>query len=157
MIAATLLLLAVTVGGRCGNAGGRRLYFRQGLFILKVMPVIGLYRLAPTAPISGVVHLPLVGVFIMLVWLGAEVAGTLAQRAECPDGGSSVCAGRVSCHNLVSSPHLQNDLTLFRHALAVTTRNAIAHNNLGLALDDLGQTNEALAEFNKALEHLAQL
>ncbi|PWU20324.1 MAG: hypothetical protein C5B50_04195 [Verrucomicrobia bacterium] len=42
--------------------------------------------------------------------------------------------------------------TLFRHAIAVTTGNARAHQNLGAALAEQGKWPDAIAEFRKALE-----
>ena len=40
--------------------------------------------------------------------------------------------------------------TLFRHALAVTRDNDIAHANLGVALEQQGKLDEALAEYRAA-------
>jgi len=41
--------------------------------------------------------------------------------------------------------------TLFRHALAVTENNYLAHNNLGDALDRRGQTDEAIRQYQEAI------
>lgn len=40
---------------------------------------------------------------------------------------------------------------LFRHTLAVTDDNYVAHNNLGGTLNDQSQTNAAIAQFQEAL------
>jgi tetratricopeptide (TPR) repeat protein len=45
----------------------------------------------------------------------------------------------------------QDSETLFRHTLAVTENNALAHNNLGIALFDKGQTDEAMGHFQEAI------
>src|SRR5205814_6323457 len=41
--------------------------------------------------------------------------------------------------------------TLFRHAIAVTKNNYLAHNNVGTALDKKGRPAEAIQEFQQAL------
>ena len=45
----------------------------------------------------------------------------------------------------------QDSETLFRHALEVTQNNYIAHNNLGNALFEKGQTEEAISQFQEAI------
>lgn len=44
-----------------------------------------------------------------------------------------------------------NSETLFRHALAVTENNYVAHSNLGLVLAKDGQTDEAIRQFQAAI------
>jgi tetratricopeptide (TPR) repeat protein len=45
----------------------------------------------------------------------------------------------------------QDSRTLFAHAVAVTRENAVARLNLGVALEQAGQTNEALAQYRASL------
>jgi tetratricopeptide (TPR) repeat protein len=45
----------------------------------------------------------------------------------------------------------QDSEVLFRHALEVTQKNYIAHFNLGAALDEKGQTEEAIGQFREAI------
>jgi tetratricopeptide (TPR) repeat protein len=46
----------------------------------------------------------------------------------------------------------QNDGTLFRHALAVTKSNAVAHLNLGVYLGNNGELDEAIRNFRETLD-----
>ena len=48
--------------------------------------------------------------------------------------------------------HWRDSETLWTHALACTSQNAVAHNNLGIALAGRGQVDEAIAHYRKALE-----
>ncbi len=41
--------------------------------------------------------------------------------------------------------------TLFRHALEVTENNYLAHNNLGAALREKGQIDEAISQYQEAI------
>ncbi len=47
--------------------------------------------------------------------------------------------------------HWKNGYTLFEHALAVTTNNSVAHNGLGVALDQEGMLDEAIAQYSMAV------
>jgi tetratricopeptide (TPR) repeat protein len=47
-------------------------------------------------------------------------------------------------------PYWRNSETLFRHALAVTQNNDVAHVDLGTALEQQGRTAEALTEYREA-------
>lgn len=47
--------------------------------------------------------------------------------------------------------HWQDSEALFRHALAVTENNYLAHFNLGMALDEKGQTDEAISQYQEAI------
>ena len=61
---------------------------------------------------------------------------------------------RSSCASGLTRQQLgywQDSETLFRHALAVTENNYLAHNNLGIALDKKGQTDEAISQFQEAI------
>ncbi len=45
----------------------------------------------------------------------------------------------------------QDSEALFRHALAVTENNYLAHFNLGMAFDEKGQTDEAICQFQEVI------
>ena len=53
---------------------------------------------------------------------------------------------------MASNVFLGNSETLWSHAVACTSGNSMAHNNLGLALVDQGRGDEAVAHYQKALE-----
>jgi tetratricopeptide (TPR) repeat protein len=64
-------------------------------------------------------------------------------------------AAVLGCMVLTSSQvmYFRNSEALFRHAVAVTERNAVAHNNLGVALPMAPNTDpEAIMHFRRALE-----
>jgi tetratricopeptide (TPR) repeat protein len=71
------------------------------------------------------------------VALGGLMAGVLAVLM--------VCAWQQTAY-------WQNSETLWTHALACTTGNSLAHYNLGQALEHKGGMDEAIAQYQKALE-----
>jgi tetratricopeptide (TPR) repeat protein len=77
-------------------------------------------------------------------WPGAKRAVWISAVAAC------LCMAALT---RVQIEYWQNSETLFRHALAVTSRNSVAHNNLGMALTGIpGRLPEAIAEYEAALE-----
>ena len=122
-------------------------------FLVTLLPVIGLVQVGSQAMADRFTYLPLIGVFILLAWLAGD---WLAQRTS-PVAGRwlpgvvalIVVALAARTHDQLK--HWQDGETLFRHALAVTEKNPVAHNSLGMALLNKGQPDEAAREFQAAL------
>ncbi len=121
-------------------------------FLGTLVPVIGLVQVGGQALADRYTYVPLIGVFIAVAY-GIEV---LATRWRIPAVALSAVAGvvLVGCA-LVTEYQLQfwqDSQKLFAHAIAVTKDNAIAHINLGVALEEEDRKPEALAEYRKAID-----
>jgi tetratricopeptide (TPR) repeat protein len=96
-------------------------------------------------------YLPSTGIAIMLVW-GIPC---LIRREETrniilfPMGIASIAI--LSFSTWQQCGYWKNSITLFDHALQVTNNNALAHNNLGLALIAEGKIEEAINHYNTAI------
>ena len=120
-------------------------------FVMTLVPVIGLVQVGIQSMADRYTYLPLIGVFMVLVWgFGAVCAGRrlpgpliifLAMTVL------AVCAVRTRDQ----LRYWRNDETLFRHTLAVTENNYLAYNNLGTCLSEKGQLAEARDCFQKSL------
>ena len=130
-----------------------RPYFLVGWlwFIGTLMPVIGLLQVGQQAMADRYTYIPSIGFFMALVFLLAEVAER-QKMSEVVSGGlaSLICVACIAVteHQL---PFWRNSETLFRHAIALTRDNEVAHLDLGTALANEGRTDEALPEFREAL------
>ncbi len=131
----------------------KRPYFLMGWlwFLGTLVPVIGLVQVGTQAMADRYMYLPSIGFFTAVVFLFTEMAEqwklpeTMYSRAA-----ALVCVACV----LVTEHQLQfwrNSETLFRHAIAVTKDNDVAHMNLGVALEAQGRIHEALPEYQEAL------
>jgi tetratricopeptide (TPR) repeat protein len=111
-------------------------------------PMIGIVQVCPSAHADRYTYLPQIGIYVAVTWLVAEwrlsrvalgglMAGVLAVL--------TVCAWK-------QTTYWKSDETLSSHALACTTDNDIAHNNLGIALMQKGRMDEAITHFQKALQ-----
>jgi Flp pilus assembly protein TadD len=96
-------------------------------------------------------YLPCLGVLILTVWGAYE----LTRRWRYQVLGLSVAGGAalVLCLALTRQQigYWKNGETLFRHELEVAGNNYFVHNNLGSALGEKGQIDEAIGQYQEAL------
>ncbi len=121
-------------------------------FLGTLVPVIGIVQVGGQALADRYTYVPLIGVFIALAY-GAVAA---AARFRISNTAVSVAAAVVLISSLCVTEYQlrfwRDSQTLFAHALEVTTDNAIAHINLGVALEQEKHPAEALAEYRKSIE-----
>jgi tetratricopeptide (TPR) repeat protein len=114
--------------------------------------VIGLVQVGLQARADRYAYVPLIGVFVAIVWAAAQYAGNVTSRRRWLIGVSiSILACLAIAANL-QLQHWRNSLALFEHAVEVTDKNYVAHNNLGELLAGGGRLEEAASHFNRALE-----
>jgi protein O-mannosyl-transferase len=116
-----------------------------------LVPVIGLVQTGAHAMADRFTYLPSLGVLILVVWGVYELSrhwryGMIALSL-------AVTAAIVLCLALTRQQlgYWKDSEALFRHALEVTENNDLAHNNLGTALDQKGQTDEAIRQYREAI------
>jgi protein O-mannosyl-transferase len=117
-----------------------------------LVPVIGLVQQGDESMADRYTYMPCIGLLVAGIWGLHDALRPLRRRWQLELG--LVAAASVACvvvtRQQVARWH--DTETLFRHALAVTQANYIAHNNLGTALDKQGRVAEAIAEFRHAIE-----
>ena len=115
------------------------------------MPVIGLVQVGGAALADRYTYFPLVGVFIAVAFGVRDLAGRFRFPKMAVAGAAALVL--VACLLLTENQlrYWRDNESLFRHALAVTQDNDIAHVNLAFALDRQGRFDEALAEYREAL------
>jgi tetratricopeptide (TPR) repeat protein len=121
-------------------------------FLGMLVPVIGLVQVGEQSMADRYTYLPLIGLFIALVWVAAEAR----IRLHMPPAvvAFAACLLLVLCalraRDQVS--YWQGSDRLFSHAIRVSKANFIAYYNLGTYLDHAGRTDEALTNYMRALE-----
>jgi len=120
-------------------------------YLCTLVPVIGVVRVGQQAMADRYTYLPLVGIFIMLVF-GADklTAGWRCHRIVL----LSATLVTLSLCVLISWRQIsfwQNNKTLYDHTLEVTRDNYTIHNNIGFALDSEGKLDEALHHYDEAI------
>jgi Flp pilus assembly protein TadD len=118
-----------------------------------LVPVIGVIQVGEQAMADRYTYLPLIGLFVMAVWgvydllcrwrfhRRALVLLSLVLFSVFP-----AMAGRQVAV-------WEDNFSLFRHAIDVTSGNYMAHHGLGRALAGEGKTDEAIAHYNRAIAY----
>ena len=116
-----------------------------------LVPVIQLVQTGIHAMADRYTYIPSLGVLVLAVWGAYELTKSWRYRVVALWGAGSTAV--VLCMVLTRQQlgHWKDSEALFRHALAVTENNHIAHNNLGGALASKGQTDEAIRQYREAI------
>jgi len=147
--ASAVFLLAVT----CAVLKyGEHRYLPVGWFwyLGTMLPMIGLVQVGNQAMADRYVYLPLIGLFVIVVWGTAEWAGSrqLSTRYLAAAGLTILVALSVATRVQISYWH--DDYSLWARALAVTQGNFVAENNLAHALIKQRRYDEAIVHFRAA-------
>jgi tetratricopeptide (TPR) repeat protein len=144
-----LLLLSVAAI----RARRRYPYFAVGWFwfLVTLLPVIGIIQVGMQSMADRYSYIPVIGLFIMVAWGAAELAKNVRQS----QGLLALFAGAVLVVSTVLTSqqlgYWYDSISLYRHTLKVTTGSSLMHYNLGAALANNGDLDEAIREFQEAI------
>lgn len=151
---AALLLAAITAVAVWQRT--RRPYLMVGWlwYLVTLAPVIGLVQVGLQGMADRYTYVPLVGIFVGVTWLAADLAGE--GRVRRPLAIAAASAALVLCAGLArrQAGYWRDSFTLFEHALAVTEDNGMAWRNLGTAYVDAHQYPIAIAALRESLRLL---
>jgi tetratricopeptide (TPR) repeat protein len=116
-----------------------------------LVPVIGIVQVGQQAMADRYSYIPLIGLFVVVAWAGAEAARRWPKTRPWLAAGAlaalAVCGGltwrQTACW--------KSSTSLFEHALAATRDNYVAHNNLGALLSKAGDLAGAESHFAEAV------
>ena len=153
---AALLLLAIS-GLVWRHRASRPLTVGWLWYLGTAFPMIGLIQSGRQGMADRYADLPLIGIFIAVVWLAADGA---KKRKLSPALAAATLAAILL--PLIFLTHRQiaywkDSETLFTHAVAVTTNNGLAENNLGAALMEEGHPAAAFPHFLAAVRYSPDL
>jgi tetratricopeptide (TPR) repeat protein len=96
-------------------------------------------------------YLPMIGIFVVLVWGLAVAMGKTRIKATATNVILSAAAVYFASISVVQARHWTNAETLFRHAVQVNPKDVLSLTNLALALGEQGRIDEAISVTEKAL------
>jgi Tfp pilus assembly protein PilF len=117
-----------------------------------LVPVIGLVQAGSQAMADRYTYVPLIGMFIFLVWGLSDLFWRLRVNQFLIGIITTVLLGTLIAVSWNQVGYWQNSITLFERTIDVTENNYMAHNNLGHRLLELEKTDEALQHFAKSIE-----
>jgi tetratricopeptide (TPR) repeat protein len=133
--------------------GRRRRYLPTGWFwfVGTLVPVIGLVQIGRQSMADHYTYIPTIGVLLALVWGAHEL--TARWRYQAVALSVVAVAAALACIGVTRQQigHWKDDETLWRHALAVTKNNGLAHYNLGFALARKEVFDEAIRHYEEAI------
>jgi Flp pilus assembly protein TadD len=136
----------------------RRPYFLAGWlwYLVMLLPVIGLIQVGRQAMADRYAYLPLIGIYWIIGFGVAEIVRNMRLPTIVPI--LAVVVILVACGLLTRRQvHYWHDsITLWRHTAQVTSRNYLAHYNLGVALQQDGKFDDALDHFRQAIRFFPQ-
>lgn len=148
---AAAILVAVTLLSLL--AARRHPYVTVGWFwyLATLLPVIGLVQIGTQRMADRYTYIPLIGLFFAATWVVPQLLpDSRWSRAVLP-AVSCVIIAVLAVVAWRQTSLWQSSIGLFRHALAVTEKNAAAHLNLGKALRENGRIEESVEQFCQAL------
>jgi hypothetical protein len=150
VVAATLILTASFVVIRSGK---KYRYLGTGWFwfLGTLIPVIGVIQVGGQAMADHHAYLPIVGIFIMASWGAFQILQGLKFPRMAMYAAAGVILVASACQSRKQLNYWYNDEILFRHTLAVTKNNIVAHVMLGDILTVAGKLDEAVENYREAL------
>ncbi len=149
-VLAALLLAAVSIF--VARHARARPYLAVGWlwYLGMFVPMIGLVQAGGQARADRFTYLPLIGLSIMVAWGAHDLLGGLRARRFAAPAAIAVLAALWVCTSHQVG-HWRSTETLFEHALAVTSENYLAHEQLADSHLRAGNTAAADQHYRQAL------
>jgi tetratricopeptide (TPR) repeat protein len=116
-----------------------------------LIPVIGLVQVGLQSMADRYTYVPLISVFIMIAWGVPELVNRWRYGKFALASAALGILFACIIMTYVQIGFWRNNVSLYEHAIKVTSENAWAQNNLGYALALQGKREEAIARFQKAI------
>ena len=117
-----------------------------------LVPVIGLVQVGIQSMADRYTYVPLIGLFIMLVWGLDELVPARPWRGQALAVGAGLMLAACALLTERQIGFWRDSEALFGHAVKATRDNYLACNNLGFYLNNHGRTAEAMDNYRMALK-----
>ncbi|MGP8200848.1 MAG: tetratricopeptide repeat protein [Limisphaerales bacterium] len=149
----SFLLLALITAGVLAFRRKRGWLLTGWLWYLGMLtPMIGIVQGGAFAHADRMTYLPQIGINVGLTWLAAEWAAKRHLRCMTVWGLMITVLGVLMVCAWKQTVHWQDSEALWTHTLACTTGNHVAHYNLGDDLVQQGRLDEAISQYQEALQ-----
>jgi tetratricopeptide (TPR) repeat protein len=121
-------------------------------YVGTLVPVIGIVQVGTQAMADRYTYVPLIGIFIMAAWGMKSIADKYSWAKSLF---STISIALIPVLIVMTGQQAmiwRDSETLFTHALVVTERNPVAHNNLAAVYLESGRLQEAIPHIRRALE-----
>ena len=145
---AAALLIAITLGVFALRKRSPYLIVGWGWYLIMLLPVIGLVQVGGQAHADRYTYLPQIGLYIAATWAIVDFARFRRYPAAIlgAAAGISIIISALAVRAVDQVSYWHDSERLWRHALAVTTENDVAHLGLGQLLLDQKRLDDAITE-----------
>ena len=152
IVCCLLVLMCITVAAIVMRK--QRPYLLTGWlwYLGMLVPVIGLVQVGWQGRADRYTYLPQIGLYIAATWGVANLTVLHRHRRATLSTVAVLVIAALSSCAWVQTSYWRNSETLFRHALAVTTNNDVAENNLGIVFLGQGKLDEAISLLQSAVD-----
>lgn len=117
-----------------------------------LVPVIGLVQIGEQAMADRYTYIPLIGIFFIMVWGGADLFKSWHFRKIIIAVFTAIILPVLATLTFFQAGHWENAVALFQHAVRMDNNNSMAHNNLGAAFAFSGKLDQAIFHYKEALK-----
>jgi tetratricopeptide (TPR) repeat protein len=115
-----------------------------------LVPVIGIIQVGDQAMADRYAYIPLIGIFVMTVWVAADAADRRQIKQPVLITASLVILMALSLLTWRQIGYWHSDYDLWSHTVKVTKHNVVADETLSKVLMQLGRPQDALPGFEEA-------
>jgi tetratricopeptide (TPR) repeat protein len=156
VVAACALLLAISAGVLAVCRSRPYLLVGWLWYLVTLLPVIGLVPGGNQLMADRYSYITHIGLYVALLWAAADLSASWPQRGRLGAAVSAlVLVGLTTCAWRQTS-YWRDSETLWRHALSCTSDNAIAHEHLGTALEQLARLAQEKNDYPLARDRIAE-
>ena len=152
IIVSLLLLLGLTAVAIALRK--QRPYFVTGWlwYLGMLVPVIGLVQVGWQGRADRYTYLPQIGLYIVAAWAVSDLIALWRYQRTILSAAAILTIAVLSWRAWVQTSYWRDSETLFTHALAVTSNNDVAENNLGIVFLRKGKLDDAISLLQAAVD-----
>ena len=129
-------------------------YFVTGWlwYLGMLVPVIGLLQVGWQGHADRYTYLPQIGLYIAVTWAVIDLSRSWRFQQIALGIAAAVVLSALTWASRLQTFYWRDSETLFTHALAVTSNNDVALNNLGIICLDKGRLDDAISKLQAAID-----
>lgn len=121
-------------------------------YLICLLPVIGVIQVGLQGRADRYTYLPQIGLYLAVTWTAADLSIFSNKRRGILAGMAVAIIGVLAWRGWIQTSYWRNTESLWNHALAVTSNNDLAHNNVAALLMRRGQVDDAISHYDQALK-----
>jgi tetratricopeptide (TPR) repeat protein len=152
VILALLLLLTISVAFFLWRKKYPFLLIGWLWYLGMLVPMIGIIQVGSQVRADRYTYLPQIGLYLLVVWSATELFHRWRRTRNILVITAVLIIIALTTRSYLQISYWRDTETLWKHTIASTSNNYIAHNNLADTLSQSGRFAEAIAECQKALK-----